>query len=125
MRSILLNLCSAAFAVTSNSLLKHAIAGRIAWRGSPGQLCTEVFALLRLPLVWVAIFFFVAANIAWLLVLSSQQMAVAYPLQITLLFVFSTIAAVVIFSERLSGVGYLGLAVIFVGIVLLRSGGFR
>ena len=82
----------------------------------------DAFSMLQYPLVWLGAAAFLSANILWLLILATQQMSVAYPLQVSLVLVFSTIVSVVVFSEKLTATSITGLVFLLVGIVMLKQG---
>jgi multidrug transporter EmrE-like cation transporter len=122
LKGLSLNLICACSAVLSNAVLKHVLTGRFRWQGSVPLLLGDLFALIKEPLMWLGGLAFVATNVLWLLILSTQQMSVAYPLQITLVFLLSTLVSVLIFSDRLNMTGYAGLVLLLTGILLLRQG---
>jgi multidrug transporter EmrE-like cation transporter len=121
-KGIFINLSCAALAVIANALLKQALHGRIAWKGSVLTLFTDAFGLLRYPLVWLGAASFVAANVLWLFILATQRMSVAYPLQLSLVFLFATLASILVFSEKVTVPGMLGLALVVSGVVLVSRG---
>lgn len=121
-KSIFINIACALLAILANSLLKHAFQGRISWKGSVPTLLCDAFSMLQYPLVWLGAAAFLTANILWLLILATQQMSVAYPLQVSLLLVFSTIISVVTFAEKLTVTGITGLVLVLAGIVMLKQG---
>lgn len=119
---IFINLGCAALAVIANALLKQALHGRIGWKGSVLTLFADAFGLLRYPLVWLGAAAFVGANVLWLFILATQRMSVAYPLQLSLVFLFSTLASILVFSEKVTVSGMLGLALVVSGVVLVSRG---
>jgi multidrug transporter EmrE-like cation transporter len=122
LKGLPLNLLCASSAVLSNAVLKHVLTGRVRWQGSVTALVMEMFQLIREPLMWLGGLAFIATNVLWLLILSTQQMSVAYPLQISLVFLLSTAVSVLVFSDKLNTTGYAGLALLLTGILLLRQG---
>jgi multidrug transporter EmrE-like cation transporter len=122
LKGLPLNLLCASSAVLSNAVLKHVLTGRFRWQGSVTALVLEMFQLIREPLMWLGGLAFIATNVLWLLILSTQQMSVAYPLQISLVFLLSTAVSVLVFSDKLNATGYAGLALLLTGILLLRQG---
>ena len=121
-KGILINTACAALVVLANALLKHSLHGRISWKGSVLALFADAFSLLQYPLIWLGIAAFVAAVLLWLLVLSTQHLSVAYPLQLSLVLIFSTVVSVFVFSEPLTSIRFGGLVFLFVGILMLRHG---
>ena len=121
-KSILINVACAALVVLANSLLKYSLHGRIAWKGNLLTLIYDALAMLQYPLIWLGVLALIAATLLWLLVLATQPLSVAYPLQVSLLLIFSTLVSVVTFSEPLTPMRVVGLALLLVGIVMLKQG---
>jgi len=118
--NISVNIFCAALMVFSNTLLKFTLKNSsIAWNGKLIDWLYQFAFLLKKPSMWCAIILFVFSNLLWVFILSYQKMSVAYPLQITLVFVFSTIITFFIFDERISYSGIIGLIFIISGILLL------
>jgi multidrug transporter EmrE-like cation transporter len=92
------------------------------WRGSVVGLGKDLLQLLSFPLIWAGILLFVAANVLWLMILATQKLAIAYPLQIALVFLFSTTASVFVFSERLTALSVVGLVLVVCGMFLITKG---
>ena len=121
LKSILINIACAAMAVLANSLLKQSLQGRLSWKGSVPALLWDSLTMLQYPLVWLGAAAFIAANLLWLFILATQRMSVAYPLQLSLVILFSFLISVVFFSETISFRGFAGLAFLLVGIVLIAK----
>lgn len=119
LRSILINLVCAVLAAASNSLLKHTVQGRIRAGGSPFSVMSQLFALLQYPTMWLAICAFVGSNILWLYILSQQPISVAFPIQVSLVFVLTTLISVTFFAEKLTATALLGIAFVIMGIVMV------
>jgi multidrug transporter EmrE-like cation transporter len=119
---IIINLGCAALTVIANALLKQALHGRIAWNGSILTLIYDGFNLLRHPFVWLGAMALVAGNLLWLIIIASQRMSVAYPLQLSLVFLFSTLTSIIVFSENVTFSGMLGLVFVICGILLVTRG---
>ena len=118
--NISINIFCAALMVFSNTLLKFTLKNSsITWNGKLIDWLYQFAFLLKKPSMWCAIILFVFSNLLWVFILSYQKMSVAYPLQITLVFVFSTIITFFIFDERISYSGIIGLIFIISGILLL------
>lgn len=117
--SLIINFICALLTVASNSLLKHALHGRLAWRGSVGALMADMISCAQMPLAWLGVVSFAAANVLWVMILSAQRLSIAYPLQITLVFLFSAITSVLVFSEKITLQGGAGLVLILAGVTLM------
>lgn len=120
-KPIALNITCAAFAVMANALLKHSLEGRISWKGNLTGLIWDALTMFKYPLVWAGAAAFVAANLIWLLILATQKMSVAYPLQLSLVILFSFIASVFVFAETVSLRGCVGLGFLVLGIVFVAG----
>ena len=55
-------------------------------------------------------------------ILATQKLGIAYPLQIALVFLFSTLASLLVFGEKLSSISIAGLALVVCGVVLITKG---
>ena len=118
-KSLLINFICALLTVASNSLLKHALHGRLVWSGSVRSLMTDLGACASLPLAWLGAASFAAANVLWVMILSAQRLSIAYPLQLSLVFLFSTITSMLVFSEKITLQGVTGLLLILAGVALV------
>lgn len=122
-KSIFINLVCAFMMVGANSFLKMALADKgFAWKGSVVGLARDLLQLLSFPLIWVGVLLFVGANVLWLMILATQKLGIAYPLQIGLVFLFSTLASLFVFGEKFSAVSVAGLALVVCGVVLITRG---
>ena len=89
--SILLLVCSAAASVASTLLLKISIQHKLAWTGSVKEFLIVFLKVALQPVFALAVVAFVASNLLWLLVLSSQKLSLAFPIQVGLVVVINTI----------------------------------
>jgi multidrug transporter EmrE-like cation transporter len=122
-KNLFINLLCAFLMVGANIFLKMALADKgFSWRGSVVGLGKDLLQLLSFPLIWAGILLFVAANVLWLMILATQKLAIAYPLQIALVFLFSTTASVFVFSERLTALSVVGLVLVVCGMFLITKG---
>ena len=118
--NISINIFCAALMVFSNTLLKLILKNSsVTWNGKLIDWLYQFVLLLKKPSMWCAIILFIFSNLLWVFILSTQKMSVVYPLQITLVFVFSTTVTYFIFDERMSYTGIIGLIIIISGILLL------
>ena len=119
LRSILINLVCAVLAAASNSLLKYTVQGRIQVEGSAFSVISQFLALFQYPTMWLAICAFVGNNCLWLYILSQQPISVAFPIQVSLVFVLTTLISVTFFAEKLTATALLGIAFVITGIILV------
>jgi multidrug transporter EmrE-like cation transporter len=122
-RNIFINLLCASLVVGANSILKMALVNKgFSWRGSFVGLGRDLLHLLSFPLIWVGILLFIAANVLWLMILATQKLGIAYPLQIALVFLFSTVSAILLFGEKPTAISFTGLVLVVSGVVLISKG---
>lgn len=122
-RNIFINLLCASLVVGANSILKMALVNKgFGWRGSFMGLGRDLLHLLSFPLIWVGILLFVAANVLWLMILATQKLGIAYPLQIALVFLFSTMSSILFFGEKPTAISTAGLVLVMSGVVLISKG---
>ena len=109
--------------VAANAFLKAALAEKsFSWKGTIMGLGKDLFHLLSFPLIWVGILLFISANVLWLMILATQKLGIAYPLQIALVFLFSTLASFMVFGERLTISSIAGLVFVICGVFLITKG---
>jgi multidrug transporter EmrE-like cation transporter len=118
-KSIFLLLASSLTAAISAAVLRFALKGTFHWKGSIGALVMDSIRLLANPTFLLGLTTFVVANLLWLLVLGSQKLSVAYPVQIGLVLVLTSSISAVVFREFLSVQGYIGLLLVILGVILI------
>lgn len=122
-KNIIINILCAFLMVGANSFLKMALVDKgFAWKGSFVGLVKDLLQLMSFSLIWVGILLFAGANVLWLMILATQKLGIAYPLQIALVFLFSTLASLLVFGEKLSSISVAGLAFVVCGVVLITKG---
>ena len=119
--NVLWNIVCALLAVSSNAILKGTLQGSLAWKGSMIALMMDFLKILKNPQAWLGITAFIGANLLWLNILATQRMSTAYPLQLSLVFLFSTMISIVIFSERVTSQGVFGMVLVLAGVLLTLS----
>ena len=113
--SVSLLLASAFSACVSTALFSVVLKGSFGWHGSLGRFLKDAGALFLKPLFLLAVGVFLLANALWLLVLASQKLSVAYPVQIGLVIVSNAVLAAVLFHEPITLKSGLGIALIVAG----------
>ncbi|HTZ82997.1 MAG TPA: hypothetical protein VMB66_07400 [Candidatus Acidoferrales bacterium] len=111
-------LSTAALMATANFLIKHGIA-RV------GGFTFSVSCIVRVlmqPAVALGFVTAGAAAIMWFQILSTQKLAICYPIFVALTFAFVTIGAMLFFRESLSVQKIAGLVTMVVGIVFVARG---
>jgi multidrug transporter EmrE-like cation transporter len=100
-------------------LFRQVLHGRIQWQGSLAVLLKDTLALFAEPLFVLALVVFIAANVLWLVVLATQKLSVAYPVQIGLVTLFSALVALFVFKESIPPRAMVGYTMLLGGIVLI------
>ena len=121
LRGFLVNVACAALATASSSLLKHCVQGLIQLGGSAFSILNQIVSLFQSPAMWLALCAMVGNNILWLYILSQQPMSVALPIQVSLVFLLTTLVSVMVFSERLTASGLLGIVFVVTGVILVSQ----
>jgi multidrug transporter EmrE-like cation transporter len=119
MNSFLLFLSCSVTACVSMSIFRHVLAGKIVWNGDILALLRDMFALLAQPVFLLGILAFVIANALWIVVLATQKLSIAYPVQIGLVTIFTGVISVVIFREALPPRAFFGYALLLGGVLLI------
>jgi multidrug transporter EmrE-like cation transporter len=122
-KNIFINLLCAGLVVGATSLLKLALVNKgFSWKGSLTTLGRDLLQLFSLPLIWAGILLFILANILWLMILATQKLGIAYPLQIALVFLLSTMTSILLFGEKPSVISVAGLVLVVSGVILITRG---
>jgi multidrug transporter EmrE-like cation transporter len=115
----LLFLACSITACISMSIFRHVLSGNIAWRGDILMLIRDLLALLLQPMFLLGILAFTVATTLWLVVLATQKLSVAYPVQIGLVTIFSGAISVIVFREVLPPRALFGYLMLLGGVVLI------
>ena len=112
-------LLSAGLQVSGTLLLR----GGIDRAGGFGSSLAEVpGSLLRLasqPLFLVGFIFYGLAALVWFRVIATQPLSTAYPLLVSLTFIFVTLGAIIFYHESFSWQKVFGLVIILTGVLLV------
>jgi hypothetical protein len=121
MSTIYINILCALITVTSNTLIKYILNGKLVWKG---EILTFVFDLLynfKNPLLILALLIFITGNMLWIFIISTQNFSFALPLQIALVFLFNILISFTFFNESITLHYTLGVFFIFIGITLVTT----
>ena len=98
--------------------------GQVLWKtGVTGHSFKDINSILAVftsPLILLGIVVYGLTTILWLYILSQAQISFVYPIQ-ALAFIFVLIAGVFLFHESVSITRIIGIAVIFLGVVLITT----
>ena len=111
-------LLSAALQVGGTLLLRGGVDRAGGFVTSFADLPQGLLRLAGQPMFVFGFFLYGAAALVWFQVLSTQPLSVAYPLLVSLTFVFVTLGAITMFHEVLTARKLVGLVVILTGIYL-------
>ena len=120
---LLLTGLAALLVVASNLMLRAGVMRAGGFSLSLEKLFSDLLALVREPLVVVALVVFGVAALLWFRVISTEHLSTAYPLLVGLSFVLITLGAVVLFHEPIHWQKVLGIGIILAGIVLVARVG--
>lgn len=123
-RGLSLVIISAILTVAANLMLR---AGVNKAGGFPAHLQSSFSAIIKLiaqPLFDLGVFLYALASLIWFHVISTESLSVAYPLLVSLTFVFVTLGAIFIFHETLNMTKLVGIIIILIGIIILSGGNF-
>ena len=115
----LLVLLSAFLQVSGTLLLRSGIDRAGGFVGSFAEVPYGLVKLIREPVFDAGFILYGLAALVWFQVISSQPLSLAYPLLVSLTFIFVTLGATVIFHETITARGFVGLAIILMGIFLI------
>lgn len=119
MNSTALFLSCSILACVSMSIFRHVLSGKLRWNGDFSLFVKDVLLLFTQPLFLLGIVAFAIATTLWLVVLATQKLSVAYPVQIGLVTFFSGLISVVVFREALPPRAFVGYAMLLGGVVLI------
>jgi multidrug transporter EmrE-like cation transporter len=110
------------FTVAANLMLRGGLIRAGGFALSMESFFSDLLALLKEPLFVIGVVFYGLAALVWFRVISTEQLSNAYPLLVSLSFVFITLGAVIFFHESMSWLKTAGLVVILVGIIMVARG---
>lgn len=119
--AILMILLCASIATAANAFLRHALAGKLVWGGNLVAFLKEGIAVALQPSFLLGSSLFALATGIWVLIMAWFPLSFAYPAQIALVTVLTTICSWLIFSEKMTSLNWVGLVIIVVGVLLVRK----
>ncbi len=88
--------------------------------GNVGAMVQTIFHVLTTPLVFMGLTFYVMGAAFWLVVLSKLDLSLAYPM-LALTYVLIPLAAQFILGEQVPGMRWMGVSIIFIGVVVVAQ----
>jgi undecaprenyl phosphate-alpha-L-ara4N flippase subunit ArnE len=120
-KTLFLILASVAMGVSGQLCLKAGMdqIGALA-TGSVGTLMQTALRVVTTPLVFLGLAFYALGSVFWLLVLSKLDLSLAYPM-LALTYVLIPLAAQFILGEQVPTLRWLGVGIIFAGVVVVAQ----
>ena len=123
-RGLVFVFLSALLTVAANLMLRAGI-DRAGGFSAPWQsLSADIARLAAQPLFDGDVLLYALASLVWFHVISTEPLSVAYPLLVSLTFVFVMLGAILIFEESLTAPKFVGILIILLGITILSRGKF-
>jgi len=110
---------SALLTVASNLLLRTGIARAGGFTPDAKTFFSSLLELLMQPFFVAGVFFYGFAALLWFRVLSTELLSIAYPLLVSITFIFVTAGAVLLFKESMNASKAIGMAMIVFGIFIV------
>jgi multidrug transporter EmrE-like cation transporter len=88
--------------------------------GSVGTIVQTAFQVLTTPLVFLGLTFYAMGAAFWLVVLSKLDLSLAYPM-LALTYILIPLTAQFILGEQVPMLRWLGVGIIFVGVVVVAQ----
>ena len=99
--------------------------GQILWKTGVNQIgivgLNNVMDLLISPYVWCGIAIYGLATLIWMFILSRANLSTVYPMQ-SLAYVFGLLAKIMLFGEKVTAAGWIGVLLIISGVFLTGIG---
>jgi multidrug transporter EmrE-like cation transporter len=120
-KSLFFILASVAMGVSGQLCLKAGMdqVGELS-AGSVSTIVQTIFHVLTTPLVFIGLAFYVMGAAFWLVVLSKLDLSLAYPM-LALTYILTPLAAQFILGEQVPTLRWLGVGIIFAGVVVVSQ----
>ena len=116
---IIISFICALSAISSNSIFKYIICNKINVKLNTSNFLNVLLNTIQFPIFWLGLIIFVLGNGLWLFILSNSKLSIAYPVQISLVFILSSLSGIIFFNESLKLNSIIGLLITFSGITIL------
>lgn len=95
------------------------VSGQILWKTGVTKIgviqLSNIYLLITSWYFWVGVFIYGLATVLWMVILSRANLSTVYPLQ-SFAYVFGVVAGIIIFGEKVSPAGWVGLVLIISGV---------
>lgn len=119
MQLIYLNILCALLTVTTNTIFKYTLKGKLVWKDSFLTFALDLLYNFKNPLLILSLFIFILTNALWVFILSTQNLSFALPFQIALVFITSALSSYIVFNEEFTFHYIIGIIFILLGIILI------
>ncbi len=109
-------LISAVCAVSANLLLRFGLD-----KGNFSGNLSDFFFLFKQPSFDAGLLFYALATVAWIKVISSEPLNLAYPILVSITFALVTLSATILFHESFGIFKLSGIIFILIGITLMAQ----
>lgn len=115
---LLITVLTSAVTTLSNILLTRGVRAE---GGFKGDLLAALIRFAQNPSFMLGLCFYALAALLWFRIISTEPVNVAYPILVSLTFVFVVVSSTLIFGEGLALRKALGIAIIIAGIYVVSS----
>lgn len=112
---------TAGLAVIANSLLRIGVDRAGGFASEIGKLHESLLNLVKQPHFDFGILMYALATIAWVRILATEPLGLAYPILVSITFMLVTLASVILFKESISAHKIIGILIIIAGIALVSQ----
>jgi multidrug transporter EmrE-like cation transporter len=123
-RGLSLVIISALLTVAANLMLRAGVDKAGGFAAILRSSFSAIIKLIAQPLFDLGVFLYAFVSLIWFHVISTEPLSVAYPLLVSLTFVFVTLRAIFIFHKALNLTKLVGIIIILTGIIILSGGNF-
>lgn len=120
-QGFILVILSGALTVSANLLLRTGVVRAGSFSNGIENLGTALISLVKEPLFDLGFILYGLATLIWFKVIATEPLNVAYPLLVSITFLFVTLCASFFFKESLNFRQIIGLGIILTGIVLVSG----
>ena len=103
---------------TGNVLWKYGLVQMGGFMTEDKTMTQSLRGLFFCPQMWAGAFFYVVGTLYWFTILSRENLSYVYPM-VSIGYVITALAGVVLFNERIVATGWIGMAIVLVGFVVL------
>lgn len=101
------------------------VTGQIVWKVGVNKIGTlsmsNIWLLATSVYFWLGLIIYGVATVLWLVILSRANLSTVYPLQ-SMAYVLGVVGGIIIFGDKVSYCGWIGLVLIIAGVILTSSG---